>query len=100
VDRLFIEAAFHRSGFSSQRLFIEAAFHWSGFSSKQLFIEAAFHWSGFSSKQLFIEAPYSGIFERWLLKVAPLVSAITFDPVGRGKFCLQFWKAGEILHVW
>jgi hypothetical protein len=86
-------------GFSSKRLFIEAAFHRSGFSLQRLFIEAAFHRSGFSSKQLFIEASYTPIFERWLQKVAPLVSAITFDPVGRGKFCLQFWKAGEILQV-
>jgi hypothetical protein len=27
VEQLFIDAAFHRSGFSSKQLFIEAAFH-------------------------------------------------------------------------
>jgi hypothetical protein len=32
VEWLFIEAAFHRSSFSSKRLFIEAAFHRSSFS--------------------------------------------------------------------
>jgi hypothetical protein len=33
VERLFIEVAFHQSGFSSKWLFIEAAFHQNGFSS-------------------------------------------------------------------
>jgi hypothetical protein len=42
-DQQLDEAAFHRSGFSSNRLFIEAAFHQSGFPSKWLFIEVAIH---------------------------------------------------------
>jgi hypothetical protein len=55
---------FHSFAFSqrsvillAERLFIEAAFHQSSFSSKQLFIKAAFHQSSFSSKQLFIKYP-------------------------------------------
>jgi hypothetical protein len=34
VEQLFIQSAFHQSGF-----FIEAAFHQSSFSSKQFFIK-------------------------------------------------------------
>jgi hypothetical protein len=43
VERLFIEAAIHRSSYSSKQLFIEAAIHQSSYSLKRLFIEAAIH---------------------------------------------------------
>jgi hypothetical protein len=47
VEQLFIEAAFHQSGFSSKQLFIEAAFH-------ETYIEVAHSLNGFFINTLWV----------------------------------------------